>query len=193
MTPDSIDSEGFRANVGIILTDGEGKLMIAGRAGRSGWQFPQGGVLKDERIEDALYRELEEEVGLRPQDVEVLAQTRDWLRYRLPERYLRRDQHPLCIGQKQRWFMLRLVSDTGRLRFDSTDEPEFDRWRWVDYWHPVKEVVYFKRHVYVKALSELKSAAFPGQQAPSPPNWWPRNWVRALPREARGASGSSSL
>jgi len=193
MTPDSIDNDGFRANVGIILTDGSGQLMIAGRAGRSGWQFPQGGVLQDESLEAALYRELEEEVGLCQQDVEVLAQTRDWLRYRLPERFLRRDQQPLCIGQKQRWFLLRLVTDTDRVRFDSTDEPEFDRWRWVDYWHPVKEVVYFKRHVYVKALSELRSAAFPGQDAPLPPNWWPKNWARALPKDPSGEGGRSAL
>jgi len=181
---DQIDSDGFRANVGIILTDGDGRLLIAGRAGRSGWQFPQGGVLQGESLEAALFRELEEEVGLAAADVDLLGKTESWLRYRLPKRYVRRDRRPLCIGQKQRWFMLRLVSDTDRLRFDSTDEPEFDRWRWVDYWRPVKEVVYFKRQVYVRALSELGSVAFPEQELPPPPAWWPSKWMRALEGQA---------
>ena len=194
MTPsDQIDSDGFRANVGIILTDGAGQLLIAGRAGRSGWQFPQGGVLQGESLEAALFRELAEEVGLAEVDVELLGQTQSWLRYRLPSRYIRRDQQPLCIGQKQRWFMLHLLSHTNRLRFDSTDEPEFDRWRWVDYWRPVKEVVYFKRQVYVRALAELGSAAFPEDEPPAPPAWWPSKWTRALDRDDGLAQQAPSL
>jgi len=177
---DFIDTEGFRANVGIILADGEGQVLIAGRKGRSGWQFPQGGVLQTETPEVAMYRELREEVGLLPDDVELRAVTRDWLRYRLPERYVRRERCPVCIGQKQRWFLLRLVSAPNRVRFDVTNEPEFDRCRWVDYWRPVKEVIYFKRGVYVRALNELGPAAFPENGPPPPPPWWPRRWQQAL-------------
>jgi putative (di)nucleoside polyphosphate hydrolase len=177
---DFIDEEGFRANVGIILTDGEGHVLIAGRKGRAGWQFPQGGLQQTETPEAAMYRELREEVGLTPGDVELRGVTQDWLRYRLPERYVRREQTPVCIGQKQRWFLLRLMADVARLRFDVTDEPEFDRCRWVDYWRPVKEVIYFKRRVYVRALNELGPAAFPDAAPPPPPAWWPRRWQRAL-------------
>ena len=54
---DFIDEEGFRANVGIILTDGGGQVLIAGRRGRTGWQFPQGGVRHDESVEAAMYRD----------------------------------------------------------------------------------------------------------------------------------------
>jgi putative (di)nucleoside polyphosphate hydrolase len=174
---DLIDEEGYRANVGIILTDGGGRVLIAGRSGRSGWQFPQGGVKPDESIEDAMYRELEEEVGLTPADVDLIGATRDWLRYRLPERFIRRVDGPLCIGQKQRWFLLQLLTSPDRLRFDVSDEPEFDRCRWVDYWRPVKEVIYFKRRVYVRALTELGSLAFPGDGPPPRPTWWPRRWL----------------
>ena len=92
---------------------------------------------------------------------ELLGSTGSWLRYRLPARYVRRDQRPLCIGQKQRWFLLRLAADESGIRFDATDQPEFDRWRWVDYWQPVKEVIYFKRPVYVRALHELAPLARP--------------------------------
>src|SRR5690348_10310836 len=102
-----IDAEGFRANVGIIVCHADGRLFWARRVGRAGWQFPQGGMQSGETAEQALYRELDEEVGLGPADVEVVGQSRDWLSYRLPPRYLRHDTQPLCIGQKQRWFLLR--------------------------------------------------------------------------------------
>ncbi len=177
---DSIDEQGFRANVGIILTDGSGRVLIAGRRGRGGWQFPQGGIRPEETVEGAMFRELREEVGLMPSDVELVGATEGWLRYRLPERYIRREQSPLCIGQKQRWFLLQLFGDIERLRFDLTDEPEFDRCRWVDYWRPVKEVIYFKRPVYVRALRELGPLAFPNAMPPPPPAWWPRRWQRSL-------------
>lgn len=176
---DWIDEQGFRANVGIILTDGNGRVLIAGRRGRAGWQFPQGGMRPEESEEEAMYRELNEEVGLAPSDVDMVGSTQGWLRYRLPKRFIRRECRPLCIGQKQRWFLLQLVSDHDRLRFDLSDEPEFDRYRWVDYWRPVKEVVYFKRRVYVRALTELGPLAFPGNGPPPPPSWWPRRWQTA--------------
>jgi putative (di)nucleoside polyphosphate hydrolase len=189
---DFIDERGFRANVGIILTDGDGRVLIAGRRGRGGWQFPQGGIQREETTEAAMYRELKEEVGLEPDDVDVVGVTKDWLHYRLPERYVRRDRSPLCIGQKQRWFLLQLVTDPGRLRFDASDEPEFDRCRWVDYWRPVKEVIYFKRQVYVRALIELGPLAFPKKGPPPPPAWWPRRWHRALEGELTAVSGQFS-
>lgn len=177
---DFIDAEGFRANVGIILIDGAARVLIAGRRGRGGWQFPQGGIRPDEQAETAMFRELHEEVGLEPRDVEVVGSTGGWLRYRLPERFIRRERTPLCIGQKQRWFLLQLKAEVGRVRFDCSEQPEFDRCRWVDYWRPVKEVVYFKRPVYVRALHELAPLAFPEAGPPPPPAWWPRRWQRAL-------------
>ena len=169
---DFIDEEGFRANVGIVLSNGEKRLFWGGRAGRDGWQFPQGGIQPDEDPRDAMFRELAEEIGLTPEDVELVGHTRGWLRYRLPRRYVRRDSHPLCIGQKQRWFLLRLVSPESRLRFDTTSRPEFDRWRWVDYWFPLKNVIYFKRRVYRRALEELRAAAVPRDRR--------RSWLLAL-------------
>ena len=175
MGNDWIDEEGFRANVGIILTNDAGKLMLGGRVGARGWQFPQGGIVRDEDPEAAMFRELEEEVGLNDRDVEVLGVTRDWLRYRLPDKFIRKHSKPLCIGQKQRWFLLRLVTSADKVRFDLCDEPEFDRIRWVDFWRPVNEVIYFKRRVYARALHELGESAYPGGLPPQP-RWWPRRW-----------------
>jgi putative (di)nucleoside polyphosphate hydrolase len=150
-----IDSEGYRANVGIILCNEENCVFWAKRVKQDAWQFPQGGIRENETEEQALYRELEEEIGLRPEHVKVLGSTRHWLRYRLPEKYIRYDSKPVCIGQKQRWFLLRLIGKETDVRLDLSDKPEFDEWRWVDYWHPLQQVISFKREVYRLALSEL--------------------------------------
>ena len=109
---DYIDKDGFRANVGIVLARGPAEVFLGGRVGGRGWQFPQGGVNRGEQVEDALYRELREEIGLERQDVEILGSTQGWLRYRLPRQYVR----DRCIGQKQRWYLLKLVSDESKLR-----------------------------------------------------------------------------
>ena len=168
---DVIDREGFRANVGIVLMQDDGRLFIARRSGGRGWQFPQGGMQRGEQAEEALFRELREEIGLGQDDVAIVGQTRRWLRYRLPARYLRRDSQPMCVGQKQRWFLLRLRRPDPQFRFDTTGEPEFDRWRWVDYWQPIREVIYFKRTVYTQALHELGAQVFP-EGLPRYPDWW---------------------
>jgi putative (di)nucleoside polyphosphate hydrolase len=171
-TRDYIDWQGFRANVGIVLISDDQRVLLGGRAGARGWQFPQGGILEGERAEAALYRELQEETGLESGDVEELGRTRGWLRYRLPPQFQRRNSSPVCIGQKQRWFLLRMKAPESRLRFDATQHPaEFDRWRWADYWDPVREVIYFKRRVYARALAELGEYAFPGGLPPYP-EWW---------------------
>lgn len=187
MTSDHIDSDGFRANVGIILSNDDSKLLLAGRIGSKGWQFPQGGVLTGESPEDAMFRELQEEVGLEARDVEILGSTSDWLRYRLPQKFVRRGREPLCIGQKQRWFMLRLVSGEDRVCLDRSDTPEFDRWRWVEFWRPVNEVIYFKRRVYARALHELGPHVFP-QGLPPQPRWWPQRWRAVFDKDLAKAA-----
>ena len=174
---DYIDSQGFRANVGIVLMRDGGELFLGGRRDGRGWQFPQGGVRRHEHPEQALFRELHEEVGLGPADVELLASTGRWLRYRLPRQYVRRRGSPLCIGQKQRWFLLRMLADESRLNFEATAEPEFDSGRWVDYWSPVREVIYFKRAVYARALQELGERAFEAGPPPHP-DWWSEDLLR---------------
>jgi putative (di)nucleoside polyphosphate hydrolase len=151
-----IDSEGFRPNVGIVVANDHGQVLWARRVGgRDAWQFPQGGINRGESPEEALYRELHEEVGLEPESVEVLGSTRGWLRYRLPRRFIRKGQNPVCIGQKQKWFLLRILAGDDAVRLDLNDKPEFDHWQWVSYWYPLNQVISFKREVYRRAMKEL--------------------------------------
>ncbi|WP_299492302.1 RNA pyrophosphohydrolase [uncultured Shewanella sp.] len=154
-----IDSDGFRANVGIIICNRFGQVMWARRYGQHSWQFPQGGVDEGESIEEAMYRELYEEVGLKPEHVKLLTSTRSWLRYRLPKRLIRQDSKPVCIGQKQKWFLLQLTCNESAINLNASGHPEFDDWRWVSYWYPVRQVVSFKRDVYRKVMKEFAVTA----------------------------------
>ncbi|WP_199609268.1 RNA pyrophosphohydrolase [Flocculibacter collagenilyticus] len=159
-----IDAEGFRANVGIVICNNHGQVFWARRFGQHSWQFPQGGIDKDETPEQTMYRELKEEVGLNRDDVEILCTTKHWLRYKLPKRLIRRDSSPVCIGQKQKWFLLRLTCKDSDVNLLDTSHPEFDDWRWVSYWYPVRQVVSFKRDVYRKVMKEFAPIALPFQK-----------------------------
>src|SRR6266566_10075802 len=155
-----IDEHGYRPNVGIVLCNARHQLFWARRCGGNGWQFPQGGMHINETPERAMYRELHEEVGLAPAQVELLGRTRDWLRYDIPDEFRRRLAHEGTKvefrGQKQIWFLLRLTGREQDVRFDLGRKPEFEAWRWIDYWSTLEEIIPFKRDVYRLALTELE-------------------------------------
>ena len=155
-----IDFDGYRPNVGIVICNRNGQVLGAKRCGQNSWQFPQGGINDNESAEQAMYRELYEEVGLQPKDVRILYVSKHWLRYKLPKRLLRYDSKPMCIGQKQRWFLLQLVGDEKNINMQTTKSPEFDGWRWVSFWYPVRQVVSFKKEVYRKAMKEFSGVLF---------------------------------
>jgi putative (di)nucleoside polyphosphate hydrolase len=150
-----LDREGFRPNVGIILLNQKNQVFWGKRIRSHSWQFPQGGIDRGETPEQAMFRELHEEVGLMPEHVDIVARTRDWLRYEVPDRFIRRDARGHYKGQKQIWYLLRLVAQDWNLNLRATSHPEFDAWRWHDYWVPLDVVVEFKRGVYEMALTEL--------------------------------------
>jgi putative (di)nucleoside polyphosphate hydrolase len=150
-----IDRDGYRPNVGIVLCNWKNKVFWGKRVREHAWQFPQGGIQNRETPEAAMYRELLEEVGLARQHVWVLGRTRDWLRYEVPDRWLRREWRGRYRGQKQIWFLLRLVGRDCDVSLRASSKPEFDAWRWSDYWMPMNAVVEFKREVYQRALEEL--------------------------------------
>lgn len=157
-----IDAEGFRAAVGIIVTNDSNRLLWAKRISpKNAWQFPQGGLMEGETPEQAMYRELHEELGLEEADVELLAESDEWFFYRLPKRLIRHHSKPLCIGQKQKWFLLRMRAADEKVRFDAAGSPEFMGFRWVSYWYPLKRVIPFKRRVYRMALKAFAPILFP--------------------------------
>lgn len=156
-----IDSAGFRHGVGIVLVNNHQQVFWARRIGKkNAWQFPQGGLQRNESPEDALYRELHEEVGLVKADVRLMASTANWLSYALPRKFRRHYSKPLCIGQKQKWYLLQLMGDEGCIDFNQTNTPEFDQWQWVSYWKPLQRVISFKRRIYKSALKEFAPYVF---------------------------------
>ena len=150
-----LDREGFRPNVGIILLNAQNEVWWGKRVREHSWQFPQGGIKHGETPEQAMFRELEEEIGLRAEHVKIIGRTRDWLRYEVPDHFIKREIRGHYRGQKQIWFLLRMVGRDCDVNLRLTSHPEFDAWRWHDYWVPLEVVIEFKRDVYQQALKEL--------------------------------------
>lgn len=155
-----LDKEGYRPNVGIILLNQRNEVFWGKRIGQHSWQFPQGGIQHGENPKEAMFRELQEEVGLLPEHVQVIGRTKDWIRYDVPDAFLRREnpqttRRVIYRGQKQIWFLLRMVGQDSAISLRATNHPEFDAWRWNNYWISLESVIEFKRDVYEKALSEL--------------------------------------
>jgi putative (di)nucleoside polyphosphate hydrolase len=151
-----LDRDGYRPNVGIVICNPKNEVFWGKRARAHAWQFPQGGIKHGESPVQAMFRELHEEVGLQPGHVRILGRTREWLRYDVPQEWIRREWRGAYRGQKQIWFLLRLVGRDCDVCLRSTDRPEFDAWRWSDYWSPLEAVIEFKRDVYLQALTELE-------------------------------------
>jgi putative (di)nucleoside polyphosphate hydrolase len=152
-----IDKSGFRLNIGIILVNNSKHIFWGKRQGHDAWQFPQGGLYEGERPVDALFRELREEIGLEKIDVEILGVTKRWFRYRLPKKYLRHGSNPLVVGQKQKWFLLKLINNDQKISLNLSDYPEFDSWRWIEYSEAADKVIFFKKQVYVQVIKEFEA------------------------------------
>lgn len=154
-----LDENGYRPNVGMVIFNSRSQVLWARRARQNTWQFPQGGIKDGESEEEAMYRELYEEIGLKADDVYIVQTSRNFYRYRVPQKHR---NYPRGIegyqGQKQRWFLLALVDEANleaAVQFNSSRHPEFDRCQWVSYWYPIRHVISFKRDVYRKILVEF--------------------------------------
>ncbi|MDH2919117.1 MAG: RNA pyrophosphohydrolase [Sideroxydans sp.] len=150
-----LDRDGYRPNVGIIITNENNQVFWGKRVRQHAWQFPQGGIQYGENPEQAMFRELQEEVGLLPEHVKILGRTREWMRYDVPQSWNKPDSKNRYRGQKQIWFLLRLMGRDCDVCLRANEHPEFDAWRWNDYWLDINAVIEFKRDVYVQALNEL--------------------------------------
>lgn len=148
---------GYRAGVGIVLINEDGKIWVGRRidmpAGWSAWQMPQGGIDADETPRQAALRELYEETGT--DKAEFVAETRDWLRYDLPEPIRSAAWGGRYRGQRQKWFLLRFIGHDGDIDL-GRHEAEFDTWKWVIPTELPGLIVDFKRPVYVALLDEFR-------------------------------------
>ncbi len=158
-----VDNQGYRANVGIVISNDNKKVLLAKRYKQNAWQLPQGGIKSGEGEQNALFRELYEEVGLRQPQVKLIAKTPKWLRYNLPKNYIRHNRQPKCIGQKQVWYLLKLLNSNDVINLSCHNRTEFDDWKWVDYWSPIEAVIDFKRYVYEDMLKALAPILFDNQ------------------------------
>ncbi len=146
----------YRSNVAIVICNDHAQVLWARRIRRDGWQFPQGGIDHNESTLDAVYRELEEELGLKPCHVKLIGSTKNWLTYEIPHKYHRMNSRRKIKGQRQKWFMFKLIGNESDLCLNGSARPEFDHWKWVNYWVPADHVISFKRAVYRQALTELE-------------------------------------
>lgn len=167
-----LDQQGYRPNVGIILTNNLQQVFWGKRLGQHSWQFPQGGINRGETPKEAMYRELYEELGLHKNQVEIITNTSDWLRYDVPERWIRKDLRGIYKGQKQIWFLLKLLGKNKDINLNATKHPEFEAWRWNDYWVPLSDVIEFKRDVYKIALKDFSPLIFTSKRKQTPPAGW---------------------
>lgn len=158
MTPEKAARLPYRPCVGVVLTDGAGRIFAGQRrdSDAPAWQVPQGGIDAGETPRAAALRELEEETGVPPALVEVLAEAPDWLSYDLPADLVGRVWGGRFRGQRQRWFLLRFLGGDGDIRLD-TAHPEFSGWRWMTAGELLAAVVPFKRDVYARALAAFRA------------------------------------
>jgi putative (di)nucleoside polyphosphate hydrolase len=177
-----IDRDGYRPNVAIVLANQKNQVFWGKRVKEHAWQFPQGGIKPGESPEEAMYRELNEETGLARHHVKILGRTRDWLHYNVPTHWVKREWRGTYRGQKQIWFLLRLVGRDCDISLRASGHPEFDAWRWHDYWVPLESVIDFKREVYRLGLEQLAEYL---QLAPRAGGLSPYGRRRRSPRPVR--------
>ena len=161
-----LDDKGYRPNVGILLINDQKKVFWAKRRGQASWQFPQGGLDPGESLEQCLFREVYEEIGLRSEHIAILGKTKSWLYYDVPNEFIRPSERGIYRGQKQIWFLLHMLGKDDDIRLTEHLKPEFDDWCWRDYWVPLDHVIDFKREVYQSALTELAPLVFSSSNTP---------------------------
>jgi putative (di)nucleoside polyphosphate hydrolase len=143
----AVASRHFRAGVVIVVRRDDGDVLAFERADQPGqWQLPQGGLEPGETPDDAAWRELAEETGLGPGDVEMVGEHPDWVAYEWPPDVVAGGNR---LGQVQRWFFFRLRADSAE---PSPDGREFRAWKWVEPSWLIEQVVPFRRPAYETVL-----------------------------------------
>ena len=140
--------EGYRENVAAIIINKDKKVLMCEHAWiDNAWQFPQGGVEDKENEDDAIIRELFEEIGTK--NFKIVSKMDKSIKYIFP--YYLREKYKFD-GQEQKYYLLYFKGDDCEIRFDNQEKPEFKAYEWVDYDEAPKRVIYFKKLAYLEAL-----------------------------------------
>ena len=149
------EESNYRLNVGLIIVNNYGKVLICKRKNSNQWQFPQGGIDKGETPIEAAKREIFEEVGIKPSKIKVLGKIKDWVKYEIPKELAKKSfKEKGIVGQKQKWFIFKIKTEAC-ISFVNDPDNEFDDFAWVSYWRPIALIVSFKKEVYRNVLAEL--------------------------------------
>lgn len=160
MTPEEISKLPYRRNVGVMVLNADGDVWVGQRldrrASQNAWQMPQGGIDKGEEARTAALRELEEETGISPDLVEIVAESDGYIPYDLPHDLVPRLWKGKYRGQEQKWFLLRFLGDDSHVNIN-TEHPEFSEWKWLPTADLVANIVPFKRDVYARVLKAFEA------------------------------------
>jgi putative (di)nucleoside polyphosphate hydrolase len=144
----------YRPAVGMMILNDDNKIFIGQRmdSKEPAWQMPQGGIGPHEDTDQAMLRELQEEIGTR--NVEIIVKSKTWYKYDLPPELATRLWNGKFKGQKQIWYALRFRGDDEEINIQ-TYHPEFRAWKWVDKEELLELIIPFKRDLYARVLKDL--------------------------------------
>jgi len=150
----------YRPNVSAVILSSKYpekcEFFIAHRSDiKDAWQFPQGGIDNGETPEEALIRELQEEIGYN--DIEIIAEFPEWISYEFPN-VISKKMYPFK-GQRQKFFLVRLKEDT-QINLNAHSAPEFEEYEFVTYQDLFKRITFFKRRIYRKVIDYFIKEGF---------------------------------
>tara|TARA_B100001123_G_scaffold107134_1_gene124764 strand:+ start:1315 stop:1791 length:477 start_codon:yes stop_codon:yes gene_type:complete len=145
----------YRIGVGIILLNEKKKVFVAKRIDikSEAWQMPQGGVIKNEKVEDAAYRELYEETGVKK--ARIVLKSKKWFQYNIPLTLKKKLWKGRYLGQKQKWFVMKFFGNEKRDIDLNVCKAEFSAWKWVNIKELEKLIVPFKKKMYKEIVEEF--------------------------------------
>lgn len=155
-TPDDKPDHMYRSGVGIMLINTKKEIFVGKRIDNNSdaWQMPQGGIDAGEDEDLAMFRELQEETGIKQESVKMIGKSKEHFYYNLPYKLQKKFWGGKYLGQKQRWYIAEFIGDESKINV-ATEDPEFSEWKWIDNTIIIDSIVNFKRDLYKRVLLEF--------------------------------------